>query len=139
MNLFARLFIKAHVLLYQLSGGKLGTTMRGLPVIVLTTRGRKSGVPRRVPVVPLIEGDQLYVMGSMGGAPRHPAWFRNIEANNDVEVQLGPEHWRARATVLADAERDQVWQRITAAMPNFAAYQHKTSRVIPVVRLSRQG
>jgi deazaflavin-dependent oxidoreductase (nitroreductase family) len=139
MNALGRLFIKSHALLYRLSGGKLGARMRGQPVLLLSTRGRKSGARRDVPVVPLIDGENVYVMGSLGGAPKHPAWFLNLQANPDVEVQLGPERWRAHAIVLADAERDQVWKRVTAAMPGFADYQKKTDRVIPVVRLARQG
>jgi deazaflavin-dependent oxidoreductase (nitroreductase family) len=139
MNALGRLFIQGHVLLYRLSGGKLGARMQGRPVLLLSTRGRKSGARRDVPVVPFIEGENVYVMGSLGGAPKHPAWFLNLQANPDVDVQLGPEHWKARAIVLANGERDQVWQRLTAAMPGFADYQKQTDRVIPVVRLARQG
>jgi len=137
MNTFFRLFVKGHVRLYKWSGGKRGATLGGMPVILLSSRGRKSGVVRTVPVVPFRDGDQMYVIASMGGAPKHPAWFLNLEANPDVEVQVGPETWRARAEVLPDNERARVWPRIVAAMPNFGEYQTKTSRVIPVVHLVR--
>jgi F420H(2)-dependent quinone reductase len=134
-----RLFIKGHVALYQLTGGKLGGKMRGRDVILLTTQGRKSGVSRTVPVVPFVDANQTYVIASMAGAPSHPAWFGNLKANPSVGVQLGAERWRARAVELPAAERGAVWSRITAAMPDFAKYQEKTTRVIPVVRLDREG
>ena len=108
-------------------------------MLLLTTRGRKSGALRTVPVVPFVEGDQTYVIASMGGQPQHPAWFFNLEANPNVEVQLGPEQWHARAEVVPLEQRAGLWSRITAAMPNFADYQKKTSRVIPVVRLVRDA
>jgi deazaflavin-dependent oxidoreductase (nitroreductase family) len=137
MPFLARLFIKAHVLLYQLSGGKLGSTMRGHPVLILSTRGRKSGAVRHVPVAPFIEGDDVYIIASLGGAPKHPGWYHNLKANPDVEVQLGERHWQAKAIDLPEPEREQVWERVVAAMPGFADYQKKTTRKIPVVRLAR--
>jgi deazaflavin-dependent oxidoreductase (nitroreductase family) len=135
MNLLLKLFVKGHVALYTLSGGKLGQRMRGNDVIILSTRGAKTGALRRVPVVPLVEGDKLYVIASLGGAPRHPAWYHNMKANPDVEVQRGPARWRAKARVLPEPERTQVWQRVVATLPGFSEYQQKTSRVIPVVEL----
>jgi deazaflavin-dependent oxidoreductase (nitroreductase family) len=139
MNPIFKLFVKGHVWLYKSSGGKRGATIQGLPVLLLTTRGRKSGAQRTVPVVPFIEDGQTYVIASMGGQPQHPAWFFNLEADPKVEVQLGQDHWHARAEVLSLEQRAGVWSRITAAMPNFGEYQKKTSRVIPVVRLVREG
>lgn len=140
MNLGFKLFVKAHVWLYQASGGRLGTKMQGRTLILLTTTGKKSGVRRTVPVVPYFEGDNLYVMASLAGAPQHPAWFHNLSANPEVGVQLGAEKWRARAEIVEDkAERDRLWKEIAEAMPNFGAYQKKTTRVIPVVKLVRQA
>jgi deazaflavin-dependent oxidoreductase (nitroreductase family) len=137
MNPLLRLVVQGHVRLYQWSGGKRGATLGGLPVILLSTRGRKSGVVRTVPVVPFRDGNEIYVIASMGGSPRHPAWFFNLEANPDVEVQMGAERWRARAEVLPEPERAGIWPRIVAAMPNFGEYQTKTTRLIPVVHLVR--
>lgn len=135
--LMFKLFVRAQSTIYKLSGGKLASTMRGMPIILLTTRGRKTGAKREVPVVPYVEGDSVYVIASMGGAPTHPAWYTNLVANPEVEVQRGADRYRARAIVLEEPDRTQVWQRVTAAMPGFADYQRKTSRVIPVVRLAR--
>jgi len=138
VNPLLKLFVKGHVWLYKASGGRRAATMRGRKVILLTTVGKKSGQPRTVPVVPFFDGDDVFVIASMGGAPTHPAWFLNLRANPDVGVQLGPNQWRARAVPVDGEERDRLWKRITAAMPDFAKYQEKTSRVIPVVRLVRQ-
>ena len=139
MNPIGRLFIAGHVALYRRSAGKRGAKLGRLPVILLTTRGRKTGAERTVPVVPFRDGDQLYVVASMGGQPQHPAWYFNLEANPDVEVQVGADRYHARAEILPPERRALVWPKLTSAMPNFAQYQTKTSRVIPVVQLVRQA
>lgn len=137
MNPIGKLFIAGHVGLYRASGGKLGASIQGLKVILLTTRGRKSGAVRTVPVCPYREADKVYVMASMGGQPQHPAWYFNLEANPDVEVQIGSDRYRARARILPPEEHAVVWPKVTSAMPNFAAYQTRTTRRIPVVELVR--
>ena len=137
MPLPARLFVKAHAALYSLSNGKIAAKMRGQSILVLTTRGAKTGAARKVPIVPLIEGDKVYVVASMGGAPSHPAWYHNLKANPDVEVQWFADKYKARAQILSEPERSQVWERVVAAMPGFADYQKKTDRVIPIVQLVR--
>ena len=137
LPLVARLFVRAHAWLYSVSNGKIATRMRGFPILVLTTRGAKTGQPRTVPIVPLVEGDNVYVIASLGGAPSHPAWYHNLKANPDVEVQWFADKYRARAEILPEPERSQVWERVVAAMPGFGDYQKKTTRVIPVVQLVR--
>jgi len=137
MNPIFKLIVKGHVWLYRVSNGKRGKSIAGLPVLLLSTRGRKSGVQRTVPVVPFRDGGETYVIASMGGQPQHPAWYFNLEADANVEVQHGSDRYRARAEVLPLEERNIIWPKITAAMPNFGGYQKKTSRVIPVVRLVR--
>lgn len=132
-----RLFVRAHALLYGASNGKIATTMRGHPILLLTTRGAKTSRPRQVPIVPMVEGDNVYVIASLGGAPSHPAWCYNLKASPDVEVQWFADKYRARAEILPEPERSRVWERVVAAMPGFADYQKKTSRVIPVVQLVR--
>lgn len=133
----ARLFIKAHAALYRLSNGKVASTMRGHPVLLLTTRGVKTGARRQVPVAPFIQGDNVYVIASLGGAPSNPAWFHNLKADPNVEVQYFADKYRARARILPEPERTQVWEQVVASMPGFGEYQKKTSRVIPVVQLQR--
>ncbi|HEX8795037.1 MAG TPA: nitroreductase family deazaflavin-dependent oxidoreductase [Polyangiaceae bacterium] len=138
MNPIFKLFVKLQVWLYQSSNGKRGSMMQGRQILLLTTTGSKTGKQRTVPVVPFREGDQIYVMASMAGAPEHPAWFKNLRAKPDVEVQLGADKWKARAEIVPEGpERDRLWKAITTDMPNFGAYQTKTTRVIPVVRLVR--
>jgi F420H(2)-dependent quinone reductase len=137
LPLVARVFVKAHAALYGLSNGKLAGTLRGKKILVLTTRGAKTGATRKVPIVPLNEGDNVYVVASLGGAPANPGWFYNLKANPDVEVQWFADKYRARARTLPEPERSQVWERVVAAMPAFADYQKKTSRVIPIVQLVR--
>jgi deazaflavin-dependent oxidoreductase (nitroreductase family) len=140
VNPLFKLFVKGHVWLYQSSGGRRGSTMQGRKVLLLTTVGNKSGKSRTVPVVPFFEGAETYVIASLGGAPQHPAWYKNLLANPDVGVQIGADKWRARATPVDEgAERDRLWKAIVEQMPNFGEYQKKTSRVIPVVRLARQA
>ncbi len=140
MNPLFKLMVKAHVWMYRSSGGRRGATMGGRKLILLTTTGKKTGQARTVPVVPYFEGEDMYVMASMAGAPTHPAWFTNLQANPVVGVQLGADTWRARAEIVPEGpERDRLWKGITGAMPNFGEYQKKTSRVIPVVKLVRQA
>jgi deazaflavin-dependent oxidoreductase (nitroreductase family) len=133
-----KLFARAHTFVYRATGGKRAATLAGRRMILLTTRGRKSGQERTTPVSPFIEGNDIYVMASMAGAPEHPAWFKNLEANPEVTVRLGTDTWRARAKILEEPRRGEMWAKITAAMPDFAKYQTKTSRVIPVVHLVRE-
>src|ERR1019366_2929060 len=99
VNPLLKLFVKGHVWLYQASGGRLGSTMQGRKILLLTTVGNKSGRARTVPVVPFFHAGETYVIASMGGAPQHPAWYKNLRANPEVGVQLGPDTWRARAVV----------------------------------------
>ena len=138
MNPIFKLIVKLQVWLYQSSGGKRGSMMRGRQLLLLTTTGSKTGKQRTVPLVPFREGEQLYVMASLAGAPEHPAWFKNLRAKPDVEVQLGADKWQAHAEIIPDGpERDRLWKSITSELPTFAAYQEKTTRVIPVVKLVR--
>ena len=139
VNPLFKLFVKGHVWLYQSSGGRRGAMMRGRKILLLTTTGSKTGKQRTVPVVPFFDGGETYVIASMGGAPEHPAWYKNLRANAEVGVQVGPDQWKARAVVIDEgAERDRLWNKIATAMPNFGEYQKKTTRVIPVVRLARE-
>jgi deazaflavin-dependent oxidoreductase (nitroreductase family) len=137
VNPLFKLFVKTQVWLYQSSGGRRGSTMRGRKVLLLTTVGRKTGKERTVPVVPFFDDGQTYVIASMGGAPQHPAWYFNLQANPDVGVQLGADKWRARAIPVEGETRDRLWKSIVQQMPDFGTYQQKTSRVIPVIKLEK--
>lgn len=126
-----------HRAMIAVSFGRLGWTVQGNPALELTTTGRRSGRPRATMLTsPLQIGDALVVVASRGGDDHHPAWFLNLEADGGVRVaRNGRPAVPMRARVLSDAERAELWPRITARSPNYAAYQRRTERVIPLVLL----
>ncbi len=135
MNALGRLFIAAHVGIYRMSNGRVGSKIAGLPVALLTTTGRKTGKVRTVPVASFEDGGDVLIIASYGGSPQHPGWFHNMVAKPDVTVQVGARTYSARAEVVRGSERDRVWKMVVDRAPNFGEYQKKTTRVIPVVRL----
>jgi deazaflavin-dependent oxidoreductase (nitroreductase family) len=104
---------------------------------LLHTVGAKSGQPRINPVACIKDGERLVIIASKGGAPTNPDWYHNILANPLVTVETGSEQFQARATVAAEPERTRLFARMVAMMPGFADYQQKTTRVIPVIILTR--
>ncbi|MEV5528315.1 nitroreductase family deazaflavin-dependent oxidoreductase [Streptomyces prunicolor] len=127
-------WVRDQVELYESSGGTKGTTLRdtGLPVILLTTVGAKSGKIRKTPLM-RVEHDGTYaVVASQGGAPKHPVWYFNIEADPHVELQDGPRKWDLTAREVTGDEKAAWWERAVAAYPPYAEYQTKTDRQIPV-------
>ena len=127
-------WVREQVELYEGSGGTKGTTLRetGLPVVIVTNRGVKSGKVRKTPVM-RVEHDGRYAMvASKGGAPEHPLLFYNVRANPRVELQDGPRKQDMTARELSGDERAQWWERAVAAYPPYADYQRKTARQIPV-------
>jgi len=128
---------QAHIDEFRAGGGRIGGRFEGRPVLLLTTKGAKTGRPHTTPMMYLLEDGHLYVFASKGGAPAHPDWYWNLLANPTVTVELGTERFEATATSLADAERDRVYARQSELYPQFAEYQTKTDRTIPVVELVR--
>lgn len=126
-----------HRALLKLSGGHVGTNLAKMPVLELTTIGRKSGQPRSVMLTsPLQEDDTIVVVASRGGEDVHPAWFLNLRDNPDVEVSYkGGEKRPMRARVATAEERARMWPIITSDFKNYAGYQRKTEREIPLVLL----
>jgi deazaflavin-dependent oxidoreductase (nitroreductase family) len=125
-----------NVVAYRLSGGGIGGTfLRGAPVLLLTTIGRRSGEPRTVPLLYLRDGENVVIVGSKGGMSRHPLWFRNLEANPEVEIQIGKEKQRMTARRAAEREKSALWPRLLEMYRDFADYQARTDRNIPVVIL----
>ncbi|WP_020134808.1 nitroreductase family deazaflavin-dependent oxidoreductase [Streptomyces sp. 351MFTsu5.1] len=127
-------WVREQVELYESSGGTEGTTLMdtGLPVIVLTTRGAKSGSIRKTPLMRVEHDGRYAVVASQGGAPKHPVWYHNIKAEPLVELQDGPVKRDFKAREITGSERDEWWDRAVAAYPPYADYQTKTDRVIPV-------
>ena len=126
-----------HRILLKVSGGRAGWTAMGMPVLELTTTGRKSGQPRQVMLTsPWQEGSVLVVVASRGGDDNAPAWFLNLQENPDVEVSLqGAAAQPMRARVASPAERERLWPLVTADHSNYAGYQTRTTREIPLVLL----
>jgi len=126
-----------HRALLKLSGGRFGWQASGMPVVELTTTGRKSGQPRAVMLTsPVQEGDTYVVVASRGGDDQHPAWFLNLRDNPDVEVAIkGAPKRRMRARVASADERARLWPLVIADHKNYAGYQTKTTREIPLVLL----
>ena len=131
----------AHRALLKLSGGRIGWNAQNMAVLELTTIGRKSGQPRAVMLTaPVQEGDSLVIVASRGGDDVNPSWFVNLRANPDVKVALaGAAAKPYTATIADEAERARLWPLITADHKNYADYQEKTSREIPVIVLTPAG
>ncbi|UUU28912.1 nitroreductase family deazaflavin-dependent oxidoreductase [Streptomyces sp. CA-210063] len=127
-------WVREQVELYESSGGTKGTTLRdtGLPVIVLTTRGAKSGKIRKTPLMRVEHDGQYAVVASLGGAPKHPVWYHNIKSDPHVELQDGPTRHELTAREVTGDEKAVWWERAVAAYPPYEDYQKQTDREIPV-------
>jgi deazaflavin-dependent oxidoreductase (nitroreductase family) len=126
---------------YESSGGERGNTLldTGMPVIIVTTRGNKSGKLRKTPLMKVEHDGEYALVASMGGAPTHPVWYHNLVADpRAVMIQDGPEPFDAEVREVDGAERDEWWERAVAAYPPYAEYQQKTERRIPVLIARRR-
>ena len=122
---------------FRANGGETSGPFKGRPLLLLTTTGAKSGEERTTPLVYTKDADRVVVIASMGGAPKHPAWYLNLSANPEVTVEIGTEKFGARASVAEGADRDRLYAAQAAMMPAFTEYQQKTTRRIPVVVFER--
>lgn len=120
---------------FRANEGRVGGQFEGAPLLLLHSIGAQSGKPRINPMVYQHLGGSYAVFASYAGAPANPAWYHNVTAHPDVEIEVGTEKIRATARVLDGAEREPVWERQKVAMPGFAEYEAKTDRIIPVVVL----
>ena len=130
-----RQWVRDQVELYEKSGGKEGTTLRdtGLPVIIVTNTGNKTGAIRKTPLMRVKDGANYVLVGSVGGAPQNPVWVYNLRANPTVEIRdLTAVQTMKVREVSDDAERARLWKLAVAAFPPYAEYQAKTTRTIPV-------
>lgn len=133
-----KVFSGGHTLLYKLSGGKLGSSMSGGTIGLLTTTGRKSGKQRTVPLIVVDHKDDWVVTASYSGHDVHPAWYLNMQDNPNATLTLGSADHSVTPRELEGDERTDAWNRLTAAYPDYAEYQKVTDRLIPVVALEKK-
>ncbi len=132
-----KLMSHANTWLFRASSGRFGARwVGGAPIMLLTTTGRKTGKPRTAPLLYLEDGDNVVIVASKGGMSHHPLWFGNLEADPSVEVEIGTRKRRMKARRASDAEKVDLWPRLTAMYKDFDDYQARTERNIPVVILS---
>lgn len=122
---------------FRANGGRAGGPVAGYPLVLVHHRGAKSGVERVTPLVPYVENDRIFIFASKGGSPENPAWFHNLVAHPDTEVEYGTDRFPVVARVLSGAERDEVYAKQVAVQPQFGDYARNTDRLIPVVELVR--
>jgi deazaflavin-dependent oxidoreductase (nitroreductase family) len=126
-----------HIRRYQETGGEVGYLWNGVPTLLLTTTGRKSGQARTSALIYGREGGDYLIIASVGGAPKHPQWFLNLAAHPEAQVQVRAEHVPVVArTAASPDERERLWQIMAGIWPNYHVYQARTEREIPVVVLS---
>ena len=129
---------QAHVEKYRETGGKVGHIWKeGSTVLLLTTKGRKTGNPTTTPLIYARDGDNYVIVASKGGAPEHPGWYRNLAKTPEVEVQVEDDVFAARARTAEGTERERLWATVNEVWPHYAGYQTRTERQIPVVVLER--
>lgn len=127
---------RLHTLAYRLSGGLFGSRRPGVPPMLLLDHvGARRGRQRTSPLANLEDGDNIVIVASKGGSPRHPAWFHNLRANPDTTVQVGSRRMPATARVATSTERSRLWPKVVALYGGYGDYQRRTSRQIPLVTL----
>ncbi len=139
MNPLFKLIVGTNIAMFRLTGGRLGSSMAGGKLLLLTTTGNKSGKPRTVPVMYFDFDGKRYVVGSFGGAPQDPAWIRNLRKTPEAGVEVPGEKYRARASILPSDVRTEVFEKIKRQAPRFAEYEKKAANIreIPIVELAR--
>ncbi len=126
-------WVAQQVDLYESSGGTEGTTLRGLPVIIVINQGRTTGAIRKTPLMRVTDGDQYILVASRGGAPKHPLWYYNLKANPEIEIRDEQNVHRMKAREVIDpSERQRVWGIAVKAFPPYQDYQYRTDRTIPI-------
>ena len=122
---------------FRANGGVVGGQFAGIPLLLLTTTGAKTGLIRVNPLAYMNHGDRHIIIASYAGAPTNPPWYYNLLSNPEVSVEMGSERFTARADVLDEPERTELYAKMVEIIPVFSEYQSKTTRVIPVVALTR--
>jgi deazaflavin-dependent oxidoreductase (nitroreductase family) len=123
---------------FRSNDGKVGGYFEAMTLLLLHTTGAKSGLPRINPVVTMPDGDRFVIMASKAGRPTNPDWYYNLVANPEVSVEVGTEKFEALATVAQEPERSELFAKMASMYPVYAEYQQKTTRIIPVIVLTRR-
>jgi F420H(2)-dependent quinone reductase len=134
-RMMMRLISGTHEFWYRMTGGLIGGSLGRLPVLLLTTTGRKTGRKRTTPLVYLPDGENMVIIASNGGSDRHPEWWLNLRANRKAEVQLGPDVKTVVAEKAQGAERERLWREVNELYHGYDEYSRMTDREIPVVVL----
>jgi len=129
------LIFNVMVFLYNVSGGRIGGKMGKVPVLLLTTTGRKTGKQRTLPLVYIMDDSDYVITASAGGADKHPGWFFNIRGNPQATIQVKDERIKVTAEIAEKEKKSELWARLVEVAPNFAGYEKRTSREIPMVIL----
>jgi deazaflavin-dependent oxidoreductase (nitroreductase family) len=136
LDVSAKAMSKLNTWIFKATDGRLGNKfLRGAPVLLLTTTGRKTGELRTTPLIYLADGERMVLVASKGGSKRHPLWYRNLEAYPDVEVQIGRDRIACRSRTASPEEKKSLWPRLLQIYRDYDDYQARTSRDIPVVIL----
>jgi deazaflavin-dependent oxidoreductase (nitroreductase family) len=125
-----------HVRVYRESNGEVGYYWNGAPTLLLTTTGRKSGEPRTSPLIFARDGDDYLIVASVGGMPKHPAWFHNLRANPNASIQVKGDQFDVVAREASTEEKPRLWEIVNEVWPNYETYQSRTERVISVFILT---
>jgi deazaflavin-dependent oxidoreductase (nitroreductase family) len=128
---------ESHVRAYRETGGETGYIWNTAPILLLTTRGRVSGEPKTTPLIFLRDGEDYVIIASLGGAPKHPEWYLNLQAEPRVELQVKADVFPAIARTVPSPDRERLWAEALKIWPQYDDYQAMTDRVIPVVALRR--
>jgi len=131
-----RAFGSFHAWAYEASAGRWGARLLGLPMVLLHLVGRKTGKPRPTPVLYLKDAEDVVIVASFYGSAEHPAWFRNLMAAPECDIRIGRRRYRVRARTATPGERERLWPRLVEFYPDYAVYQSRTDREIPIVILS---
>jgi deazaflavin-dependent oxidoreductase (nitroreductase family) len=133
---FQRLATNFHVWLYQTTGGRIGHYLGNVPVLLLTTTGRKTGKQHITPLTYATDGENIILIASNGGSLNHPSWWLNLQAHPETMIQVGNKKLQLKASEAPDEDRSRLWKKAEQIYPGYARYQQKTPRKIPVVVLS---
>lgn len=130
-----KIYIRFHIFVYRTSNGRWLSKVQGLPILLLTTTGRKSGKERTTPLCAIEDGGNYIIIASNGGMDKHPAWYFNVQANPQVTIQIKDRVMKASASTATAETRARLWSQLISVAPVYAGYEKRTTREIPVVIL----